>query len=308
MIDEDGLTPLELGWSTAMSKTASSECPSAEVLLEVSERGKRSRQFTSCMNHLAECPRCTQLMLELREATELAGHASQRKTKLVVVVGGGLALAASIVFAVFFAGQPPGGTGPIGGPESALANMVALARTNEVLDVPAELLAFDATKGINRGDGEVPELVSPVATWVEPTTVQLAWKPVEDAQSYKVLLQPEGGQLMRIAADTSVSVDSGPLDRGLTYRWQVVARVGGVEVASPEATFRVLSTAEASQLAGMVRASAADPIGLAAVYGHFGLLDLADKELSRAQQGADGSLATKLRSSLAKRRFKGEAR
>lgn len=289
-----------------MSRAAHSECPSAEALLEVSERGKRSRQFATCMNHLAECPRCTQLMLELREATDLSARASQRKTKLVVVVGGGLAVAASIVFAVYFAGQPTGGIGPGGTPQSALANMVALARSNEVLDVPARLLAFDPTKGISRGDGELPQLVSPVATWVEPTTVQFEWRPVEDAQGYVVLLQPESEQLRRIAAGTSAQVDSGPLHRGITYHWQVVARVGGVEVASPEATFRVLSTTESSQLAGLLRINA-DPIALAAMYGHFGLLDLADEELKRAEQGADAGLATKLRAGLSKRRYKGKA-
>lgn len=307
MINDDELTPLELGWSTAMSNAARSECPSAEDLLEVAEQGKRSRQFTTCMNHLAECPKCTQLMLEIREATELARHAARRKTKLVVVGGGGLALAASIVFAVFFAGQPSGGLGPDGTPQSALANMMALVRNNEMLDVPAELLAYDATKGINRGDGEVPELVSPVATWVEPTDVPFTWGPVEDAQEYEVFLQPEDGQLRRVTAGASVQIDSGTLDRGVTYRWQVVAHVGGDEIASPEATFRVLSAAESSQLTGMVRAGPADPIALAAIYGHFGLLDLADEELKRAEQGTDASLATKLRASLAKRRFKDES-
>lgn len=306
MINDDELTPLELGWSTAMSSAARSECPSAEDLLEVAEQGKRSRQFTTCMNHLAECPKCTHLMLELREATELSKRPSKRTTKLVVIVGGGLAVAASIVFAVFFSGRAPGGIGPGGTPQDALANMVAFARSSEALDVPAALLAFDATLGVNRGEGETPELVSPVATWVEPATVQFEWEPVDDAQSYEVLLQPEGGQLTRIAAGTSAQVDSGPLDRGITYHWQVVARVGGVEVASPEATFRVLSTAESSQLAGLLRINA-DPIALAAMYGHFGLLDLADEELKRAEQGADAGLATKLRAGLAKRRFKGKA-
>lgn len=287
-----------------MSKTISSECPSAEALLEVAEQGKRSRQFTSCMNHLAECPRCTQLMLELREATQLARRASQRKTKLVVVVGGGLAVAASIVFAMFFAGRPTGGLSPGETPQDALANMVALARTNGSLDVPVELLPFDATLGVNRGEGEVPELVSPVATWVDSTDVPFEWKPAEDAQGYEVLLQPEGSLLRRIAAGTSVQVSSGGLDRGVTYHWQVVARVGGVELASPEAEFRVLSLVESSKLAELVGVSSDDPITLAALYGHYGLLELAAKELKRAELGADASLATKLRADLERRRFK----
>lgn len=306
MIDEDELTPLELGWRTAMSTASRSECPSAESLLEVAEQGKRSRQFTACMNHLAVCPKCTQLMFELREATELSKRSSKRTTKLVVVVGGGLAVAASIVFAVFFAGRAPGGIGPVDSPQHALANMVALVRSSEALDIPAGLIAFDSTLGINRGEGEIPELVSPVATWVVATNVQFEWKPVEDAQSYVVLLQPVGGQLRRITAATSVQIDSGTLDRGVTYLWQVVARVGGDERASPEAEFRVLSTEESSELADLLRTKA-DPIALAAIYGHYGLLDLADRELKRAEQGADASIAGKLRVNLDSRRFKGES-
>lgn len=308
MIDEDGLTPLELSWSKAMSKTARSECPSAEVLLEVSDRGKRSRHFTACMNHLADCSRCTQLMLELREATELSRGATKSRTKLVVVVGGGLALAASVVFGLFFAGQLPGGAGPGGTTQGALANMVALARTNGALDVPAGLQAFDASLGVNRGDGEVPELVSPVATWVDSKDVPLDWKPVKDAQGYEVLLQPEGSQLKRIAAGTSVQVSSGGLDRGVTYHWQVVARVGGDERSSPEAAFRVLSLAESSQLAGLAKSSSDDPIALAALYGHYGLLELADKELKRAASGADADLSARIQEDLEKRRFKAPAR
>jgi hypothetical protein len=95
-----------------------------------------------------------------------------------------------------------------------------------------------------------------------------------------------------------------PLAAGRTYVWQVTARAGGRDVTipappQPEARFMVTTAEQHADLASLRRRADGSHLALAVLLAHAGVLDEADRELTRASAANPGSSAVKrLRESL----------
>ena len=69
-MDED-LMAIEKRWAETMQGCAPGACLEADALLELAERGKRSRDYTARMAHVAVCRNCRETF-KMLQSVELA--------------------------------------------------------------------------------------------------------------------------------------------------------------------------------------------------------------------------------------------
>lgn len=102
-MDED-LMAIEKRWAESMQGCAPGECLEADALLELAERGKRSRSYSERMAHIAICRSC-------RETFKLLQHVEVARPKPALGwlvqprIGFALVAAAAAVLAIVFINQ-----------------------------------------------------------------------------------------------------------------------------------------------------------------------------------------------------------
>jgi anti-sigma factor RsiW len=128
-------------------------------------------------------------------------------------------------------------------------------------------------------------LVSPVGIVMQKERPNFRWRPLAGAATY--IVQVFDSSFTKVMASPPLTVTewtaSGPLQRGRIYSWQVVARVDGKEVMSPEppapeAKFKVLEQSQVSELDRVKRDYPKSHLALGTAYASVGLLDEAERE------------------------------
>lgn len=139
--------------------------------------------------------------------------------------------------------------------------------------------------GGNNKQGElyVLEPVGDVLLTNQPT---FSWTAMEGPTSYVVEVYDDQFQLVASSLNITDSSWTSPvrLTRGKVYSWQVKASKEGQEITSPrppapQAKFRILDQAKASEIAKAKRAYASSHLTLALLYAEVGLLREAEQEL-----------------------------
>jgi len=175
----------------------------------------------------------------------------------------------------------PGGSGYRLAPE--LHSVVMSVLASQHLQVPQGFADLAVRRGPD--DGPFP-LLSPVGTVVSSTKPVFMWRPVLDAQGYKV--QISDSQQNLVGASPVLTKTSWKstvvLRRGTTYVWRVLVIAGGGEVEEPQldvpqGRFQVLSASHFQQLQEVKRRSDG-PVHfeLGILLAHAGVLEEAVEE------------------------------
>jgi hypothetical protein len=130
----------------------------------------------------------------------------------------------------------------------------------------------------------------PVDVVVDADRPTFEWSPAEHASAYKVSIFDERFRLVRVSGwliDTLWTVDTS-LQRGVSYTWQVTARIGADEIVAPvplhgEARFRVTTAEQSARLSDLRRRASDSHVALAIVLAEAGVLDEAERELRLAR-------------------------
>ncbi|MGH9832339.1 MAG: anti-sigma factor family protein [Blastocatellia bacterium] len=191
---------------------------------------------------------------------------------------------------------------------------VKQALTTERIETPqmlSELIGKSDRLMGSAGEGYPFALLGPIGTVTMNDRPTFRWGAFGDADSYVVRIYDADFNEVAVSpqlSETSWTVTRA-LGRGRIYSWQVTARVGDKEVASPvrpapEARFMVLDQAKANELAKAKSDSAGSHLTLGILYAEAGLLDDAERELQALlRANPQSALAEKLlRSVRAKRR------
>ncbi len=176
--------------------------------------------------------------------------------------------------------------------------------TPQTLD---ELIGRSGTLMGPADEGHPFALLRPVGTATISDRPTFRWRPFAGADSYVVRIYDADFNEVAFSPQISGTARAGiewtatrPLERGRTYSWQVTARVGAREVASPvrpapEARFMVLDRSKANELARAKNASDGSHLTLGILYAQAGLLDDAERELQALMRAnPQSSLAQKL--------------
>jgi hypothetical protein len=149
-------------------------------------------------------------------------------------------------------------------------------------------------------------LLQPVGTVVESDRPTFSWGQLNGASGYTVSVfdaQLNEVERSRMLTKT-VWNPSRRLQRGATYRWQVIAVKDGREIVlplptAPEAKFKVLEQQQAQALARERQRYANSHLALGLLYAQRGLLDEAETELQAlVKENPDSTVAKKLLQSL----------
>jgi hypothetical protein len=170
-----------------------------------------------------------------------------------------------------------------------LAKEIQAALEQAKLRPPAALagLIGKAERLMGPAEGGVPfALAAPVGTVVLRDRPAFRWHPLPGATSYRVIVSDAAFNIVARSGSLSVTrwqVPS-PLPRGKVYTWQVTALKDGKEIVSPtppapEAKFKVLESARASELMRAQEQFAHSPLTLGILYTRAGLLDDAEQAL-----------------------------
>lgn len=153
-------------------------------------------------------------------------------------------------------------------------------------------------------------LVYPVLTAVPDARPTLRWKPLPSADAYQVFVV-DGEKPLAVGetqGESKLRVPAGRLQPGKTYRWFVLADKAGEKQAidsrkSVGGWFRVLSTAEARELAVQTKRAEGSSLALGVAYAKYGLLDEAQAQLDRfAKLNPKSEIPRRLLAELAKKR------
>jgi hypothetical protein len=190
-----------------------------------------------------------------------------------------------------------------------LQRLLAGALRSQRLEKPAALDTLIRGSSVQLdsvGEGTSFALQRPVGTVVQSDRPTFSWKPLKGASSYSVSVFD--AQLNEVARSepltTTMWTTPRALQRGATYRWQVVASEGGREVllpsaTAPEAKFKVLDQRQAEELSRARRKYANSHLVLGVLYAQAGLLDEAETELKAlVKDNPDSAVARKLLQSL----------
>lgn len=153
------------------------------------------------------------------------------------------------------------------------------------------------------------QLISPVGTVVPAAPVKLAWKPVDGATDYRIMMRDDDGNDLweSEAKVTTVTYDGPPkLLMGKTYRWRVTALQNDDVLSSASAMLRVLSADEnkrIEELRSGIHSSDESHLLLGMLYEELNMPDQALTEYQKLPATAPGSWLDSEITALRKRLF-----
>jgi anti-sigma factor RsiW len=203
--------------------------------------------------------------------------------------------------------------GNLAGVPQAYQETVKQTLTSHQITTPEMLSELIGKSGVLMGPadpGHPIPLLSPVGTVVMGDRPVFRWRALDGAEGYLVKVYDE--DFNEIAASPSLTqtawTATRSLQRGRTYSWQVIARVGGKEISSPvkpapDAKFMVLNQQKASELIQAKSASGNSHLTLGILYAQAGLLDDAEREfLTLLRANPQSALVQKLLRSVREKR------
>jgi hypothetical protein len=191
-------------------RSAGANCVTPEELLALVRRDGPEDERLSVLDHVMGCAECRREFELLRALTK----AGENSTGRVLERGQWKRLAPLAIAACL------------------LIVVGAIVRMRQTAD-------FDLPRGVS----QPVVLVAPSAT-VDPSgPVEFVWRPVADAQRYRleVLDQKEGVVFSAETSDTTLSMPANRLRSGQEYRWWVRDLSSRAQLASPLRRFRARS-------------------------------------------------------------------
>jgi anti-sigma factor RsiW len=169
-------------------------------------------------------------------------------------------------------------------------DVLVAALRNGRIAIPAQVTALRGRQGTLLTPSAAPatfQSIGPMATAVESERPTFEWTPLAGATAYVVsVFDPDLDKVAESEPQSTLRwTPARPLARGRVYSWQVRARTATQDVISPtppapEARFRVVTQAEADQVAAVRRDYARSPLALGVLLAGAGLLDDADRQLA----------------------------
>ena len=133
---------------------------------------------------------------------------------------------------------------------------------------------------------QTPRALQPAFTAIRSLQPTLRWTPVEAAQEYVVVVarsregmrpRPVWNGIADTVGPLTLPCEAG-LEPGSMYLWQVIARTGEQEQASPAAAFLLLSEAMQRQAEALAQEAGDSPLARISVYEAYGLYEEALQE------------------------------
>lgn len=167
-------------------------------------------------------------------------------------------------------------------------NLIKKALTSKQIERSAQLEGLSRPPSSLMGTNDRERdfaILGPAGTVVLTDRPTFSWKPLQGATAYAVEVYDAEFKLV-VSSDQQVKTSwtaAQALRRGSVYSWQVKAVKDGEEITSPrppapQAKFRVLDQARASEIAKAKRASGSSHLVLGMLYADAGLLRDAEQE------------------------------
>ena len=290
------------------------EHPSYEMLAGVVDATADEITREIVESHVAVCSSCA---AELDDLRGFAGRPSHRVWWWSAAAAAALA---GIAVAAFYAGEdnparptvvnvPRTIARPLPAPAASYARadwdrLVAGAVRTGRVEMPADLRAFASADAFRGGpDAASPVRLAPTATVIVETQPRFTWSGVS-ADDYQVRVYSNG---RAVASSNRLRGNDWlcpiTLERGETYRWQIVARRGDESVLvplppDPPAVFRILAASDYDELQLAARLHPTDDLLLGLLHARAGVLDRAHEHLARYASSTRSETARKLLDSL----------
>ena len=264
--------------------------PSYEALASIADDTADDVVREIVESHTAICLTCE---AELDDLREFAGRKPSVPSRYIWwATAAAAALIAIVLGARVRQEQHPAQMATTTPIASGWQSLVAKTLRNGRVEMPADIRALgadDAYRGAPPA-GSVHATVSPAGIVIDDLQPTLRWS-VAGADDYEVALYQDGNEIARSPRQTATSwLCPRPLERGMTYRWQVTAYRGSRSFIipsppAPPALFRVLDAAEHDELARATAQRPNDDLLLGILYARAGLLDRARMHLARSPAG-----------------------
>ena len=249
-------------------------------------------------SHIAVCPSCAAELADLRA---FAGRPAARAPR-----AWWFAAAAAVAIVVAFALLWPAGRRAVTPPRVQSAapvspqlppewqQLVDDARRSGRVSMPAEIRALAARDEYRGPESESTSKVkvSPSGTAIDEVQPRLTWSGI-GADDYQAAIFDGDTEVARGPGqrETSWTVPT-PLQRGKTYRWQVVARRGPSTLVlpappAPPAIFRIIDWKQHDELVRAQSQFPNDDVLLGVLFARAGVLDRAREHLASAHSSLD---------------------
>ena len=143
-------------------------------------------------------------------------------------------------------------------------------------------------------------LIFPVDVVVDTLRPRFGWTPAPEASAYRVTVFDERFKTVTMSEWQPIRhwTADRPLERGVSYVWQVTARVGHRDIVAPsppqpEARFKITTEEQSAQLADLRRRAGDSHLALAVMLAEAGVVDEAERELTLARMANPESSAVR---------------
>lgn len=262
--------------------------------------------------HLAECRRCAAAARQMQDAAGVAAgfrdalRGDEPASRLRPLIAAAAVLAIAVIAAAFLLMRRPQEPAPRG-PSVVIQKtpqpvdygradwnaLVGRALASGRLDTP-DLRALQPAGVTVRAPGAKAQRLEPAGIVVESDQPRFAWPRVPSAVTYAVRVYRGESEVAHSGELRALSwTPAQPLARGATYQWQVLATKadGSMEALpsppTPSALFRVLSSADAADLAEARRRFPNDSLLAGILEARAGLFDDARRDLAAASRLRD---------------------
>ena len=179
------------------------------------------------------------------------------------------------------------------------------AMINQTLEVSADARRLKTSAGTLMGPsaaGAPFRLIGPVGRVVEMDRPPFRWRPLQNAETYKVGIYDENFRL--VIESPSITgpnwTPNAALPRGKILQWQVTAVVDGKDVVSPTrpagaAKFKIVDAATAAEIQTARRTAGNSHLLMGIVYANAGMVPEAEREFQALlQRNPNSGIARKL--------------
>ncbi|GIV08448.1 MAG: hypothetical protein KatS3mg019_0539 [Fimbriimonadales bacterium] len=232
---------------------------SAEQIMELAERGRRSRRYDEWIDHITECLVCRETYKQLLQA-ESAVRAARRPTRTVALRFLLPAAAAAMLILFFGARELFSGGAPMAGlrQQGGVWYEGALRLPDWAADAAAQFL-HPPTAATRDALGAAPRAVrlnrpNPANAAIESLAPEFEWTPVTDAVRYRAWLEHADGRRafnLEVNGTRATLPDGARLEAGAQYRL-VIESLASNELPGEGLTsvyeFRVLTNEEQTRL------------------------------------------------------------
>lgn len=270
-----------MDWDTERADTGS--CLTAEQLIDVVERGRRSRYYHTVVEHVIFCPTCRATYKEMLATEQLVRQMRRARWRTVwrpaFAFGMVLVLATAVWWLLRPAPSPAGLRWVNGAPYEGAVRLPDWARS-------AVALFENPPSGVRNAPAyELPirlKTPSPRQAVVETLTPNFEWEPLRGAAGYRVSLMDASGNPIPLRVEKTRAQTAQPLREGETYTLLIVARVPDAlpgEEPRLRYVFRTLSAAERERYEWARAHAQSAPLTSAMIFYQLGFYEEARRAL-----------------------------